>query len=96
MSYQPATMMPPADDGLDHVLVEAINHHHASRFAEAEKLYRNVLDASPGHAVASFGFGLLCATRGRPLEAIEAYRGAIAMRPLIILVITGCYAETAG
>jgi len=74
-------MMPPADDGLDLVLVEAINHHHASRFDEAEKLYRNVLDAPPGHAVASFGFGLLCATRGRPLEAIKAYRRAIAMRP---------------
>ena len=66
---------------LDQSLLEAISHHNAGDAAEAEKLYRTILASPPGHAVASYGFGLLCATQGRLPEAIDAYRDAIAMRP---------------
>jgi len=81
---QPVTKMPPSplkNDSLDQTLLKAISHHHAGRVAEAEKLYRAILDSPSGHAVASYGFGLLCATQGRLPEAIDAYRHAIVMRP---------------
>jgi FkbM family methyltransferase len=66
---------------VDHTLVDAINHHHAGRAADAERLYRAILDSPPGHSLASYGLGLLCATHGRHLEAIDAYRDAITRRP---------------
>jgi FkbM family methyltransferase len=71
----------PKSDGLDHVLVEAISRHHAGDAPEAERLYREILESPSGHAVASYGFGLLCTTQGRLPEAIDAYRQAIVMRP---------------
>ncbi len=61
--------------------IEAIGLHHAGEAAAAEQLYRTILESPSGHAVASYGFGLLCAAQGRLPEAIAAYRDAIAMRP---------------
>lgn len=80
---EPATTMTPSTQKftLDQALVEAIRHHNDGRTAEAENLYRAILASVPGHAVASYGFGLLCAMRGRFKEAVTAYRDAIAMRP---------------
>jgi len=71
----------PRFDRLDQLLIEAIKRHHAGAADEAEDLYRTILNASPDHAVASYGYGLLCASRGRSPEAIEAYRHAIAVQP---------------
>jgi tetratricopeptide (TPR) repeat protein len=77
-----AILPPPVPKvALDESLIAAINHHNAGHTAEAEELYRTILASAPGHAVASYGFGLLCATQGRLPEAIAAYRDAIAMRP---------------
>jgi FkbM family methyltransferase len=80
---QSATILPLSAprSAVDQALAEAIGYHHAGRAAEAEKLYRTILASPRGHAVASYGFGLLCATQGRLQEAIDAYRHAIAMRP---------------
>jgi tetratricopeptide (TPR) repeat protein len=66
---------------LDESLIEAINHQNAGNIAQAEELYRTIRASPPGHAVASYGFGLLCAAQGRLPEAIDAYRDAIEMRP---------------
>src|SRR6185312_4335498 len=60
-------------DSLDQTLVEAINRHHAGDASGAEQLYRAILNSSPGHALASYGLGLLCATQGRLPEAIDNY-----------------------
>ena len=79
--HETASIMPPSPDGLNRVLLDAISHHHAGRTVEAEELYRKILALPLGNAVASYGFGLLCATQGRLPEAIDAYRHAIAMRP---------------
>ena len=81
MSQQLATTVPSLSDNLEQVLAEAIDHHNANRTSEAEEFYRMILDSPPGHAVASYGFGLLCAAQGRLHEAVDAYRDAIAMRP---------------
>jgi FkbM family methyltransferase len=81
---QAATTAPQSSvnsDCLDDALIEAISHHQAGRTFEAEKLYLTILDSPSGHAVASYGFAMLCATQGRLREAIDAYRHAIVMRP---------------
>ena len=77
------TKVPPSspDVSVDQAVIEAINHHHAGRIDQAEKLYRAILASPPGHAVASYGFGMLCATQGRVQEAVDCYRHAIAARP---------------
>lgn len=80
----PLILVPQPLSGSEHVeqfLIDAIRHHHAGRVADAERLYRTVRDSPFGHPLASYGLGLLCATQGRPLEAIDAYRDAIARRP---------------
>jgi FkbM family methyltransferase len=66
---------------IQQTLFDAIGHYHAGRIAEAERLYRTIVDSPPGHELASYGLGVLCAMQGRPLEAIDAYRDAIARRP---------------
>ncbi|MGA3003569.1 MAG: FkbM family methyltransferase [Acetobacteraceae bacterium] len=81
---QPVIIVPQPSSDSEHVrqtLVDAISHHHAGRVADAERHYRTLIESPSGHALASYGLGLLCATQGRPLEAIDAYRDAIARRP---------------
>jgi FkbM family methyltransferase len=65
----------------DELVIEAINHYHAGRTADAEHHYRSALALRPHHAVALYGWGLLQHTQGRLAGAIEAYRHAIAARP---------------
>ena len=72
---------PRKSDGLDQLLATAISRHHAGDAAGAEQLYRTILTSPLGHAVASFGFGLLCGEQGRLSEAVENYRQAIATQP---------------
>jgi FkbM family methyltransferase len=81
---QPTTEVPPSltDPGHPHeTLIHAIGLHNAGRVAEAEQLYRMVLESPDRYAVASYGFGLLCASQGRPSDAAAAYRDAIVRRP---------------
>jgi tetratricopeptide (TPR) repeat protein len=70
-----------SNTALDQSLHQAINHHNAGQVAEAERLYRTILASPQGHPVASYGFGMLCASQGRHQEAVDAYRHAIAIRP---------------
>jgi predicted O-linked N-acetylglucosamine transferase (SPINDLY family) len=71
----------PQEPALEQILVEAIEHHHAGRTDDAERLYQTVLASPSAPAIASFSFGLLCATQDRLQEAAAAYRHAIAIKP---------------
>jgi FkbM family methyltransferase len=71
----------PNLDDIGNALIEAIGLQHAGQDVEAEKRYRTIIDSPAGHAVASYGFGMLCAAQGRQQEAIDAYRHAIVLRP---------------
>ncbi len=71
----------PNSEQVKQILVDAIGHYHAGRSAEAERLYRTIVGSASGHALASYGLGLLCVRQGRLLEAVDAYRDAIARRP---------------
>lgn len=50
--------------------------HRAGRLAEAEKGYRQVLDAAPGQADARRMLGLLAAQQGRAVEALDGTASA--------------------
>jgi len=78
----PTQVVPsPVQINLGQALIKAIDHHHAGRTMEAERLYRSVLPTSPDRAIASYNLGVLCSAQGRLPEAIDAYRHAIAMKP---------------
>jgi tetratricopeptide (TPR) repeat protein len=70
-----------ATSEVDQALIDAISHHQAGRTAEAERLYRTVVASPPGHALASYGLGLLCTIQGRQQDAIAYYRQTISLRP---------------
>ncbi|WP_029008115.1 tetratricopeptide repeat protein [Azospirillum halopraeferens] len=60
-------------------LATALTHHRAGRTAQAEALYRAVLDAVPGHADARHLLGVARLQSGHPGEAAEHIAAAIAL-----------------
>jgi predicted O-linked N-acetylglucosamine transferase (SPINDLY family) len=59
----------------------AAEHYRAGRLAEAESLYRAVLDKHSDNVDAIQGLAVLCHERGRPEEALALFRRAIAIDP---------------
>lgn len=59
------------------LLAQAIEHHRARRFKEAEALYREVLATAPRHADALHLLGLLAHQTGHPDDAAKLIRSAI-------------------
>lgn len=60
---------------------QALAHHQAGRAAEAEQIYRSVLQQDPRDADALQLLGLLHHQRGQNLEAVDLISRAIAIRP---------------
>ena len=67
------------------ILVEAIAHHKAGRIAEAEPLYRQVLEYSPQTPTALQNLALILSKMGKRDEAIEFLRKSIEIEPNIAL-----------
>ncbi|MBK1837014.1 tetratricopeptide repeat protein [Azospirillum sp. YIM B02556] len=65
-------------DQIEQTLAVATEHHRAGRTAEAERLYRDVLDASPGHPDALHLLGVIALQSGRPDEAADRIAQAVA------------------
>ena len=65
-------------DQIEQTLAVATEHHRAGRTAEAERLYRDVLDASPGHPDALHLLGVIALQSGRPEEAVDRIAQAVA------------------
>jgi tetratricopeptide (TPR) repeat protein/flavin reductase (DIM6/NTAB) family NADH-FMN oxidoreductase RutF len=61
------------------VMQEALTHHQAGRLAQAEALYRQILDEQPRHADALHYLGMLAHQSGKQQEAIDLIRQAIAI-----------------
>ena len=59
----------------------AAEHYRAGRLAEAELLYRAVLDKQPHNVEAIQGLAALCHRRGHPEEALALFRRAITIDP---------------
>lgn len=66
---------------LSQALLIALDHHQAGRVAEAEDIYRRILDADPEHADAMELLGVLAAQTGRFGAAGRLLRLAVALRP---------------
>ena len=62
-------------------LAEAIAAHRAGQMAEAEKLYRAVLEIDPAHADACALLGVVVGARGDFAEAIKWVDKAVAIDP---------------
>ncbi len=60
---------------------QAVRHHQNGKLAEAEALYRNIIQADPGHAEALHFLGILAQQSGHPQAAVSLIRQAIALKP---------------
>lgn len=65
-------------DQIEQTLAVATEHHRAGRTAEAERLYRDVLDVSPGHPDALHLLGIIALQSGRAEEAVDRIAQAVA------------------
>jgi predicted O-linked N-acetylglucosamine transferase (SPINDLY family) len=66
---------------IDQAIQTALAHHQAGRLAEAEALYRLVLEQYPKHSSALHLLGVLACQAGRLDEAIDLIGQAIAIDP---------------
>src|SRR5665213_3467567 len=59
----------------------ALQHHHAARLGEAERIYRQILAVQPNQPDALHRLGVLANQMGRHEQAADFIRGAIAANP---------------
>lgn len=60
---------------------EGVKLHQAGRFAEAEAVYRRILEMRSDHPGALHLLGVLDIQHGRPADAVDKIRAAIAVNP---------------
>jgi len=68
---------------VDQAVALATEHFKAGRLAEAEQIYRAVLQAQPAHVIANHNLGLIALQVGRGDVAIELFEKAIAANPAL-------------
>lgn len=59
----------------------ALQHHQSGRLAEAERGYREILQAQPGHADSLHLLGVIALQTGNPEPALTLIERAVALRP---------------
>lgn len=62
-------------------LQQAVSHHQAQRFPEAEQLYRNILLADPDHPDANHNLGILSLQMKQPAAGLPFLKTAVAAAP---------------
>jgi predicted TPR repeat methyltransferase len=62
-------------------LAQAWQHHQSGNTAQAEALYRQVLDLDPRHVEALYLLGALCQLLGRTAESIAFYQQCLKVKP---------------
>ncbi len=63
------------------IFAAALAHHRADRPAEAEALYREILERLPDHPDTLHLLGVVVFQQGRPLEALELITHAVELEP---------------
>jgi len=71
--------MPPS--ALQQQIDEALKHHAAGRFKEAEAIYRKILAAEPNHPGALHLLGVAASQQNRKPEAVQLISRAISLQP---------------
>jgi tetratricopeptide (TPR) repeat protein len=66
---------------LDQALQQAVAHHRAGQLPEAEKLYRAILEAQPGHPDANHNLGVLAVNVNQPAAALPFFKTALEANP---------------
>lgn len=64
------------------MMQEGVAHHQAGRFAEAERVYRQVITRDPRNADAMHLLGLIAHQQGDTESALKLIQSAIAIRPV--------------
>lgn len=62
-------------------LAQAVEHHQAGRFAEAERLYRSVIDLVPHHGDALHLLAMLHLQNKKPEQALPLLQDALRIQP---------------
>jgi len=78
---QSLSKQPASADAVDVLLEKARIHHGAGQLAEAEALYRQMLQANPDHPDALHLLGVIAYQVGQAAAALELIDKAIAARP---------------
>ena len=81
MKQQPDRPPYPIHPSLDSQLQQAQAHHRAGEFAEAEALYRQILQAVPNHPDALYWLSVIACQSGQYAAALELIDKAILSRP---------------
>jgi hypothetical protein len=71
----------PQPAALEAALQQALAHQRAGRLPEAERLYRGILQARPGHPGISNNLGLVLKDQGKLEEAAATFRRVLALKP---------------
>ncbi|MEO5373353.1 MAG: radical SAM protein [Alphaproteobacteria bacterium] len=66
---------------IDDAIAAAIDHHRAGRLAEAEALYRRILEVVPEHADALHLLGIIASQTDRVTEGLTLIEKAVAVAP---------------
>lgn len=67
----PPHQIPPLAPG--EVFQQATEHHQAGRLAEAERLYRSILQTDPNHPDVNHNLGLMALQAGQPQAALDHF-----------------------
>ncbi len=78
---QPRTARPAPTSILDGMMAAGLKHHQQGRFAEAERIYRQILAINSRHAGSLHLLGMLAHQMGRQDEATQLIRAAIGIEP---------------
>ena len=70
---------------IDQAFQLALLHHQAGRTADAEPIYRQILQLQPGHADALHLLGLISLNAGRAPDALDLIQQAIGLQPNLAL-----------
>jgi tetratricopeptide (TPR) repeat protein len=66
---------------LAEALALALEHHRAGNYAQAERIYRQILAANPRQADVHFNLGNILQAQGRLDDAVASYRLAVLLQP---------------
>jgi len=69
------------ESDFDKLAADAVAHHRAGRFEEAEATYCAALRISPGHPAITHNLGVVAAAQGKHRSAIDRFDEAIAAEP---------------